>query len=172
MERTLPSGGVLWRMLGAWADLRGSMRAELDREPSEGRLLFFAMFAGLIWFLGQAAVLAYGPLAPTLTDDEFTGRVAWEFITSALFVPLFYYVLAAIGGALPDRLKCSARPPSPGPPCIASPRRMVSPAPGRFWQRWWGWLPAWPAASTCLADFDQIPLSLRVYWCRFAWCER
>jgi hypothetical protein len=87
-------------MLGAWADLRGSMRAELDREPSEGRLLFFAMFAGLIWFLGQAAVLAYGPLAPTLTDDEFTGRVAWEFITSALFVPLFYYVLAAIGGAL------------------------------------------------------------------------
>ena len=46
MERALPTGGVLWRMLGAWADLRGSMRAELDRAPSEGRLLFFAMFAG------------------------------------------------------------------------------------------------------------------------------
>ena len=100
MDQPLSTGGVLWRMLGAWADLRGSMRAELDREPSEGRLLFFAMFAGLIWFLGQAAVLAYGPLAPTLTGDEFTGRVAWEFITSVLFVPLFYYVLAAIGGTL------------------------------------------------------------------------
>jgi len=99
-NQPLPSGGVLWRMLGAWADLRGSMRAELDRAPSEGQLLFFAMFAGLIWFLGQVAVLAYGPLAPTLSENEFTGRVAWEFITSALFVPLFYYVLAAIGGAL------------------------------------------------------------------------
>ena len=48
MEQALPTGGVLWRMLGAWADLRGSMRAELDRAPSEGRLLFFAMFAGLV----------------------------------------------------------------------------------------------------------------------------
>jgi len=99
-EQTLPAGGVIWRMLGAWADLRGSMRVELDGGPSEGRLLFFAMFAGLIWFIGQFAVLAYGPLAPTLSEDEFRGQVAWEFVTSVLFVPLFYYVLAAIGGAL------------------------------------------------------------------------
>jgi hypothetical protein len=43
MEQALPTGGVLWRMLGAWSDLRASMRGELDRAPTEGRLLFYVM---------------------------------------------------------------------------------------------------------------------------------
>ena len=87
-------------MLGAWADLRGSMRTELDRDPSEGRLLFYVMLSGLIWFIGQVAVLAYGPIGPTLTGDEFRGRVGWEFVTTMFLLTLFYYVLAAIGGAI------------------------------------------------------------------------
>jgi hypothetical protein len=100
MEQTLPSGGVVWRMLGAWADLRASVRVELDRDPSEGRVLFFAMFAGLFRFAGAAMVLAYGPLALTISADEFRGRIAAAFIAIFLFLPLVYYAVAATGGAL------------------------------------------------------------------------
>jgi hypothetical protein len=98
MERTLPTGGVLWRMLGAWADLRGSMRAELDRDPSEARLLFYVMFSGLIWFLGRYALLAYGPMAPTIPGDEFIGRVAAQLVGAIFFRTLAFYALAALVG--------------------------------------------------------------------------
>ena len=100
MERSLPSGGVLWRMLGAWADLRGSMRAELARDPSEGRLLFYVMLSGLIWFIGRIAVLVYGPLGPTMPEDLFTGRVAVEFVSAIFFRTLAFYALAALAGAV------------------------------------------------------------------------
>ena len=97
-QAAIPTGGVIWRMLGAWADLRGSMRAELDRGPTEGRLLFYVMFAGLIWFLGRYALLAYGPLAPTLPADQFVGRVAAEFVGAIFFRTLAFYALAALVG--------------------------------------------------------------------------
>ena len=98
MDQALASGGVLWRMLGAWADLRGSMRAELDRAPSEGRLLFYVMLSGLIWFIGRYALLAYGPLAPVVPADEFIGRVAAEFVSAMFFRTLAFYALAALAG--------------------------------------------------------------------------
>lgn len=100
MERVAPAGNVVWRMLGAWADLRGSMRAELGREPSEGRLLFHVMFAGLFRFAGAAMALAYGPLGPTIPPDEFRGRIAASFVVILLFLTLLYYAVAATGGAL------------------------------------------------------------------------
>ncbi len=100
MEQTLQSGGVLWRMLGAWANLRGSMRAELDRDPSEGRLLFYVMLSGLIWFIGRYAVLVYGPLGPAIPEDVFVGRVGWEFVTAVFFRSLAFYALAALAGAI------------------------------------------------------------------------
>ena len=100
MEQALPSGGVLWRMLGAWADLRGSMRAELDRDPSEGRLLFYVMLSGLIWFIGRHAVLVYGPLGPVISEHEFLGRVGSEFVAAVFMLTLFYYGMAVLGGAI------------------------------------------------------------------------
>jgi len=100
MEQSLPSGGVLWRMLGAWADLRASMRAELDRDPSEGRVLFYAMFSGLIWFIGRYAVLVYGPLGPVIPQDEFLGRVGLEFVSAIFFRTLALYALAALAGLI------------------------------------------------------------------------
>ena len=99
-QATLPSGGVVWRMLGAWADLRGSMRTELDREPSEGRLLFYVMFAGLFRFAGAAMVLAYGPLALMMPDDVFRGQIAASFVVIFFFLSLLYYAVAATGGGL------------------------------------------------------------------------
>jgi len=100
MERSLPSGGVLWRMLGAWSDLRGSMRAELGRGPSEGRLLFYVMLSGLIWFIGRIATLVYGPLGPAIPEDLFVGRVGVEFISAIFFRSLVFYALAALAGAV------------------------------------------------------------------------
>ena len=99
-QAALPSGGVLWRILGAWADLRGSMRAELDRDPSEGRLLFYVMFAGLFRFVGAAMVLAYGPLALTMPEDVFRGQIAASFVAIFFLLSLLYYAVAATGGAL------------------------------------------------------------------------
>lgn len=93
-------GGLLWRMLSAWADLRGAMRAELDRRPSEGRLLFYVMLSGLIWFLGRAAVLSWGPLAPTLSESEYLGRMAAEFASAMTFRTLAFYLVAAVAGAV------------------------------------------------------------------------
>jgi hypothetical protein len=100
MEQSLTSGGVFWRMLGAWADLRGSMRAELERGPSEGRLLFYVMLSGLIWFLGRTAVLVYGPLGPAIPEDQFAGRIGLEFISAIFFRTLAFYALAAVAGLI------------------------------------------------------------------------
>ena len=100
MEQTLQSGGVLWRMLGAWANLRGSMRAELDRGPSEGRLLFYVMLSGLIWFIGRYTLLVYGPLGPVIQEDEFLGRVGLEFVSAVFFRTLAFYALAALAGLI------------------------------------------------------------------------
>ncbi len=100
MEQSLPSGGVFWRMLGAWADLRGSMRAELARGPSEGRLLFYVMLSGLIWFVGRIAVLVYGPLGPTIPEAEFAGRVGLVFLSAIFFRALAFYALAALAGLI------------------------------------------------------------------------
>jgi hypothetical protein len=100
MDQALPSDGVLWRMLGAWADLRGSMRVELNRAPTEGRLLFYVMLAGLFRFAGEAMELAYGPLALTTPADVFRGQIAAQFITIFLFLTLLTYAVAATGGAL------------------------------------------------------------------------
>ncbi|MHA1527632.1 MAG: YIP1 family protein [Alphaproteobacteria bacterium] len=100
MEQSLPSGGVLWRMLGAWADLRGSMRAELDRDPGEGRLLFYVMLSGLIWFFGRYALLVYGLLGPAIPEDVFVGRVGLEFVSAIFFRTLAFYALAALAGLI------------------------------------------------------------------------
>jgi len=100
MERSLPAALLPWRVLGAWADLRGAMRAELDRMPSEGQLLFYVMLSGLIWFFGRAAVLSWGPMAPVLSDEEFAGRLAADFAAALLFRTLAFYGLAALAGAL------------------------------------------------------------------------
>lgn len=100
MDQALREGGLVWRVLAAWADLRGSMRHELQREPGEGRLLYYAILSGLIWFLGRAALLAWGPVAPTLTPEMFRARLAADLVTSVFFRTLALYALAAVAGAV------------------------------------------------------------------------
>jgi len=100
VERSLQSGGVAWRILGAWADLRGSMRFELDRHPSEGRLLFYVMLSGLIWFIGRYLLLVSSTSALTMGQDEFIGRVGAEFVAAIFFRSLAFYALAALAGGV------------------------------------------------------------------------
>ncbi len=95
MEHTLAQGGLIWRVLVAWADLRGSMRVELDRDPSEGRLLFYVMLFGVVWFSGKLIELSFGPMAPTLSPDEFMARVSAHG-ASVFFLLLMMYALAAV----------------------------------------------------------------------------
>ncbi len=91
---------LAWRVLGAWANLRASMRAELDRAPSEATLLAYVMLSGLIWFLGRVAMLKLGPIAPALDPDYALKRIAVEFVSSLFFRTLAMYGVAALAGAI------------------------------------------------------------------------
>lgn len=102
-ESQAPGGGLAGRVLSAWADLRGSLRAELDRGAGEARLLFYAVLSGLVWFLGRAALLAWGPLAPTLTEDELLRLIGAEFVSAVFYRTLALYVVAAIMGLVAHR---------------------------------------------------------------------
>lgn len=97
MDRAWTDGGLAWRVLFAWADLRGSMRAELDRVPGEGRLLFYAMLSGAIWSVGEIAPLRQAVVAGPSGEAEFLGRAS-AAVGGALFIrTLALYGLAALG---------------------------------------------------------------------------
>jgi hypothetical protein len=96
MERSLPQTALPWRVLGAWADLRGSMRTELDRAPSEGRLLFYLVLSQIVWLIGKLMELSFGPLAPIYTSDDLA-REASGHVASLFFRMLLMYGLAALG---------------------------------------------------------------------------
>lgn len=99
-EQEAPPSGLVWRVLGAWADLRAAMRVELARGPSEGRLLYYAILSGLIWFIGRAILLAWGPKGPTLSPDEFQRLLGAALVSSVFFRTIALYVVAAIAGAV------------------------------------------------------------------------
>ncbi|MDH3667057.1 MAG: YIP1 family protein [Paracoccaceae bacterium] len=99
-EEEAPANGLVSRVLGAWADLRGSMRGELTRGPSEGRLLFYVVLSGLIWFAGRAVLLAWGPKGPTLTPDEFRRLIGAALVSSVFYRTIALYVVAALAGAV------------------------------------------------------------------------
>ncbi len=99
-EEAAPANGLVWRVLGAWADLRGSMRVELARGPREGRLLFYAVLSGLIWFAGRAILLAWGPQAPTLTPDEIRRLIGAALVSSVFYRTIALYVVAALAGVV------------------------------------------------------------------------
>lgn len=99
MEQSLRDGGLVWRVLGAWADLRGAMRLELDRDPSEGRLVFYAVLSQVVWLVGRLMDLAYGPLAPEVHSDVFALRAAGN-TASLFFGVLMLYGVAALAHAI------------------------------------------------------------------------
>ena len=99
-EGELGGAGLVWRVLGAWADLRGSLRTELARVPVEGRLLFYAMLSGAIWAAGEVMVLRYAVAGTTAAEEEFLGRAA-GLVGAALFArTLALYGVSALAHAV------------------------------------------------------------------------
>jgi len=87
------------RIVSAWGDLRGSMRALLAAGPSEGFLLFLAMLSGLILLLGNLAVLWLGP-AGAMAPDAIVMRVGAEVVGALFYRTLGLYLVAGLGWAL------------------------------------------------------------------------
>ncbi|MEO1774354.1 MAG: hypothetical protein AAFS07_05325 [Pseudomonadota bacterium] len=94
-----PSRGFVARVLGAWWDLRGTMRGVLDTAPSEGRLLSFAMIAGALLFAILALELTvHATRDPAVDRQQLSAQFFMGFIAYFLVMPLVLYALAAIVG--------------------------------------------------------------------------
>jgi len=88
--------GIVARVLTAWVDLRGSMRAVIEAGPSEGTLLVFAMASGLLRFLGRLADLWLGPEAARAGREELVSRIGAEFAGAMVFRVIALYALALL----------------------------------------------------------------------------
>ena len=88
--------GVVVRVLTAWVDLRGTMRAVMEAGPSEGTLLAFAMASGMLRFLGRLAELWLGPEAVRAGRDLLLSRIGAEFAGAMVFRVLALYALALL----------------------------------------------------------------------------
>lgn len=90
------SPGVLASAARFFVNPRASVRATLDSNPTEGRILAFGMFAALVLFFRQmASVLT----KPELLADQ-TELVMQDLVSFLFFVPLAYYGVAALGTAI------------------------------------------------------------------------
>jgi len=99
MEQTPPATALPWRVLGAWADLRGAMRAEIDQVPSEGRLLFYLVLSQIVWLIGRLMALTFGPLGPAYSSDDLASAASGQ-VASLFFRLLLMYGVAALGHGL------------------------------------------------------------------------
>ena len=96
-DRADISGGLAARILFAWRDLRGSVRALAERNPSEGYLLFLAMLSGLFWFLSAMAVMYATPPTIVVEEGAIYSRIGAEFAGALIFRTLGLYVVALAG---------------------------------------------------------------------------
>lgn len=92
------------RVMGAWSDMRASVRALIDERPSEARLLFFVMLSDVIFFLARTLSLVVAPVAATqkLLPMEIGVWLIAAFVlrTATLYVfsAIVCVVARAIGG--------------------------------------------------------------------------
>jgi hypothetical protein len=78
-------------------DPRASMRGVLESRPSEGRLLAYALLAAGSLLAGRIATLT---MATGAAASDLLPQVAAQVASLMFFVPLVYYLLAALGTAL------------------------------------------------------------------------
>lgn len=96
MNADAQTSSVLGLAARFFVNPRGSVRAILDSKPSEGRILAFGMFAALILFARQMASILS---RPELLSDQ-TELVMQNFVSFLFFVPLAYYLVAALGAGI------------------------------------------------------------------------
>ena len=78
-------------------DPRASMRGVLESGPSEGRLLAYALLAAGMLLAGRIATLT---IAAPASAADLLPLLAAQVASLMFFVPLVYYLLAALGTAL------------------------------------------------------------------------
>jgi hypothetical protein len=89
--------GVILGVARFFHDPRGAMRGVLASRPSEGRLLAYAFLAAGILLAGRIATLG---LAARGSGVDLTPQIAAQAASMLFFVPIVYYLLAAVGTAL------------------------------------------------------------------------
>ncbi|MGF1553450.1 MAG: YIP1 family protein [Paracoccaceae bacterium] len=97
--------GFIARVLTAWLDLRASMRSILASNPSEGRILSFAMLSGVVLFAGRALALLSGterlpqgvPMEAAFASGLLFQVIAWPLVLFGL-AALIASIARAVGG--------------------------------------------------------------------------
>ncbi len=89
--------GLILGVARFFHDPRGSMRGVLQSRPSEGRLLAYAFLAAGLLLAGRIAVLAVAARSGAV---DLVPHVAAQAASMLFFVPLVYYLLAALGTVL------------------------------------------------------------------------
>ncbi|GMG83585.1 hypothetical protein LNKW23_27980 [Paralimibaculum aggregatum] len=92
--------GMTIRVLGAWRDMRGTMRAVLDGRPSETALLVFILVSGLLHFLGSMAEFWLDPRSIGLEQGEALANIYWLGIFFFVVRTIGLYMLALLGHLL------------------------------------------------------------------------
>jgi hypothetical protein len=89
--------GLILGVARFFHDPRASMRGVLESRPSEGRLLAYVLLAAGILLAGRIATLT---IAAQASAADLLPQVAAQVASLMFFVPLVYYLLAALGTAL------------------------------------------------------------------------
>lgn len=96
MPETARAPGILLGIARFYHDPRGSIRGVIAGRPSDAKQLLFAMFACAILLLGRIMrEIMEGNAGVQLAE-----KISAEAVSLLFFVPLFYYLLAAIGTIL------------------------------------------------------------------------
>ena len=74
-------------------DPRGSMRGVLDSHPTEARILAYGMIAASLLLIGRLI----DPIAGAARAADPVARTMEQAVSMLFFVPLVYYMLAALG---------------------------------------------------------------------------
>lgn len=94
-------GGFVARVLGAWWDLRASMRGVLDTNPGEGRILSFSMIAGALLYATLSLEFTLQVATdPTIGRDEMSALYAVGLLVYLGIMPLVLIALAGVIGTV------------------------------------------------------------------------
>ena len=89
--------GLILGVARFFHDPRGSMRGVLASRPSEGQLLAYALLAAGLLLAGRIATVTMVARSGAI---DLPQHVAVQAASLLFFVPLVYYLLAALGTAL------------------------------------------------------------------------
>lgn len=97
MTEAVRHPGLILGVARFFHDPRGSMRGVLQSRPSEGRLLAYAFLAAGLLLAGRIATMT---VAARGGAADLLPQVAAQTASMLFFVPLVYYMLAALGTAV------------------------------------------------------------------------